>query len=148
MLTLAGAAGCGKTRLAVEVARAAVAEFADGVWWVDLTAAEAADQVVHAVVSTIGIAPPASGTAEDALLAYARDRRMLLVLDNCEQVLEPVARLVDDLLAAGEDVSVLATSREPLSVDARGGADHSPAGRRLRRPAPTCRRPSSCSSND
>ena len=117
LLTLVGAAGCRKTRLAIEVARAAVAEFPDGVWWVDLTAAETADQVVHAVVSTLGIAPSATGTAADVLLAYAGDRRMLLVLDNCEQVLEPVARLVDDLLTAGEDVSVLATSREPLSTD-------------------------------
>jgi len=117
LVTLTGAAGCGKTRLAVEVARAAVARFADGVWWVDLTATEAADQVVDAVVSTIGLAPSPSGTAQDALLAYARDRKMLLVLDNCEQVLDPVARLVDVLLAAGAGVSLLATSREPLSVD-------------------------------
>ena len=117
LVTLTGAAGCGKTRLAIEVSRAAVAQFTEGVWWVDLTATESGDQVVDAVVSTIGIAPPASGSAEDALLAYARDRKMLLVLDNCEQVLDPVAQLVDDLLAAGAGVSVLATSREPLSVD-------------------------------
>ena len=117
LITLVGAAGCGKTRLAVEVARASVPEFADGVWWVDLTAADTADQVVEAVVSAIGIAPSASGSALDELLTYARDRRLVLVLDNCEQVLEPTAKLVDALLAAGEDVSVLATSREPLGVD-------------------------------
>ncbi len=117
LITVVGSAGCGKTRLAVEVARASIPEFADGVWWVDLTAADTADQVVEAVVSAIGIAPSASGSAEEELLTYARARRMLLVLDNCEQALEPTAGLVDALLAAGEDVSVLATSREPLGVD-------------------------------
>lgn len=117
LVTIVGAAGCGKTRLSIEVARAAAADFPDGVWSVDLTAAQNAAQVVTTVTSTLGLALPVTGSARDALRTFGRDRRMLLLLDNCEHVLDPVAGMVDDLLDGGTELTVLATSREPLEVD-------------------------------
>jgi DNA-binding SARP family transcriptional activator len=116
LVTIVGAAGCGKTRLAVEVARAAAGDFPDGVWAVDLTAAHDA-QVVITITSALGLALPVTGSARDALRAFGRDRRMLLLLDNCEHVLDPVAGIVEDLLDDGAELAVLATSREPLEVD-------------------------------
>jgi predicted ATPase/DNA-binding SARP family transcriptional activator len=117
LLTVVGAAGCGKTRLALEIARTAADRFPDGVWAVDLTAAAAPEQVLTAVASALGLALPGAGTAADALRAFTRGRRMLLVLDNCEHLIDAVADLVDDLLVEGSELTVLATSREPLDVD-------------------------------
>ncbi len=113
-VTLAGAAGCGKTRLAVEAARHVADGFPDGVWFVDLTAATA-DRVPDTVSSAVEA--PAAGTSREALRAFTRGRRMLLVLDNCEHVLDAVAELVEDLLVDGSQLTVLATSREPLDID-------------------------------
>ena len=117
LVTVVGAAGCGKTRLAVEVARAVAPEFADGVWGVDLTAAQGDDQVVPTITSTLGLSVPNAGTSADALRSFTRGRRMLLMLDNCEHVLDAAAELVDDLLVDGTELAVLCTSREPLDVD-------------------------------
>jgi len=117
LVTIVGAAGCGKTRLALDAARAAAGAFPDGVWGVDLTGAGAAEQVVTTVTSALGLALPPTGSARDALRSFSRDRRMLLLLDNCEHVLDAVADLVDDLLVDGSELAVLATSRVPLDVD-------------------------------
>ena len=117
LVTIVGAAGCGKTRLSVDVARAAATEFPDGVWSVDLTAAQTAEQVVITVTSALGLTLSVTGSARDALRSFGRDRRMLLLLDNCEHVLDPVAGMVEDLLGDGGELAVLATSREPLDVD-------------------------------
>lgn len=123
LVTLAGAAGSGKTRVAVEVARAAAAAFPDGVWFVDLTAVSDPDLVLDVAVSTIGFAPSAGSTPLEDLRAYLRPRRMLLLLDNCEHVLPGVARIVEVALDAAVDsddpveCSILATSREPIGVD-------------------------------
>ena len=117
LVTVVGVAGCGKTRLAIDAAQGVAAAFPDGVWAVDLTAARDGDEVVATVTSALGLALPASGSARDALRSFSRDRRMLLLLDNCEHVLDAVADVVDDLLCNGSDLSVLATSREPLDVD-------------------------------
>ena len=117
LVTLVGAAGCGKTRLAVEAAAAGTDEFVDGIWFVDLTAAGRDAEVVDTVVSTLGLAPAPAGSPTDAVRMAVRDRRMLLVLDNCEHVLDGVAELVDALHVPGAELAILATSREPLQVD-------------------------------
>ena len=117
VITLVGAAGCGKTRLAVEAARAAAGAFPDGVWFVDLTAAVDAAGVLDAVTSVAAIAAPAIGSSQEALRAFAGWRRMLLVLDNAEHVLDAVANLVEDLVVEAPELAVLVTSREPLDVD-------------------------------
>ena len=117
LVTIVGAAGCGKTRLALDAARAAAGAFPDGVWGVDLSGAGDEGQVVTTVTSALGLALPPTGSARDALRSFSRDRRMLLLLDNCEHVLDPVAELVDDLLVDGSELAVLATSRVPLDVD-------------------------------
>jgi predicted ATPase/DNA-binding SARP family transcriptional activator len=116
LVTLVGAAGCGKTRLAVETARRAAPRFPDGVWFVDLTTATP-ERVLETVASTLEL--PATGSADpvDDLRRYTAARRMLLVLDNCEHVLDAVAELVDVLLVEESALVVLATSREPLEVD-------------------------------
>ena len=116
LCTLVGPAGCGKTRLAVEAARQAAPGYPDGAWFVDLTSASP-DRVLDTVASTLGL--PLSGPADptEALRRYTSARRMLVVLDNCEHVLDAAAELVDALLVGGSTLSVLATSREPLEVD-------------------------------
>ncbi|MBV9922550.1 MAG: winged helix-turn-helix domain-containing protein, partial [Pseudonocardia sp.] len=137
LVTVVGAAGCGKTRLALAAARTAAAHFPDGVWAIDLTAASAGEQVVATMTSALGLALPVTGSARDALRSFGRDRRMLLLLDNCEHLLDPAADIVDELLADSTELAVLATSRVPLDVDgeqvfpldplpvpAPGGGDH------------------------
>lgn len=116
LVTLVGAAGCGKTRLAIEVGRAGAPGFPDGIWAVDLTPAAGPEQVLSTLTSALGIALPGTGTTTDALRSFTRGRSMLLVLDNCEHVLDAVAELVDDLLVEGSELTVLTTSREPLDL--------------------------------
>ncbi|WP_433503554.1 BTAD domain-containing putative transcriptional regulator [Pseudonocardia halophobica] len=117
VLSLVGAAGCGKTRLAVEIAREAAPRIPGGVWFVDLTAAADADDVLSAISSALGYAPEETERPREALAGFLRARPMLLLLDNCEHVLDPVADLVDEWFLAPAELTVLATSREPLEVD-------------------------------
>lgn len=117
LVTLTGAAGTGKTRLAVEAARTVADAFPDGIWFVDLTPAQRAEQVADAVASALGAPVPPTGSRDDAVRMFTRDRRMLLLLDNCEQVLDEVAGIVERLLASGPELTVLLTSREALELD-------------------------------
>lgn len=118
LVTVAGSAGCGKTRLAIDVARSAATKFPDGVWFVDLTAVTSPDLVVDLVTSALGVPAPVVGTSMHALATFVRDRRMLLVLDNCEHVLAGVAEVIGVALEEGRECSVLATSREPVGLPA------------------------------
>ncbi|HEX6055735.1 MAG TPA: BTAD domain-containing putative transcriptional regulator [Intrasporangium sp.] len=114
LLTLTGAGGSGKTRLAIEAARRARPSYPDGVWFVDLATVGESLLVVGAVAEALRLE---SGEAPDpgqALVDQLRHRRLFIVLDNCEHLLAACARLVSAILAVCPGVVVLATSREPL----------------------------------
>jgi hypothetical protein len=122
VVTLVGPGGCGTTRLAIEVADDARGLFADGVWFVDLSAVadtdpDPAGQIADRIAATLGLDPGGRCTALAALRAFLADRSVLLLLDNCEQVVDGVAAGVDDVVEAAPAVVVLATSRQPLGVD-------------------------------
>ncbi len=113
LVTLTGVGGVGKTRLALGVGAAIAPDYADGCWLVDLAPVSDGSEVPVATASAIR----APVTDSDALVKYLSDRRMVIVLDNCEHIISDVADLVDALLEATTDVHVIATSREPLGLD-------------------------------
>ncbi|MET7716636.1 BTAD domain-containing putative transcriptional regulator [Streptomyces sp. NPDC005407] len=114
LLTLTGPGGCGKTRLALAVAARHVGAVRDGVWFVDLAALTDPRFVPDAVAAVLDIQLPPGDKTQAALVAQIAGRELLLVLDNCEHLVESCAALVSELLAHGEGVVVLATSRETL----------------------------------
>ena len=116
LVTLTGAGGAGKTRLAIEVAGQMVSEFPDGIWYADLAAISYAEVLPVAVARAMGLPDQPGRSITDTLLRYIRDRRLLIVMDNCEHLLEASAALVTDMLAACSRVTIMATSREPLLV--------------------------------
>ena len=116
LVTLTGPGGAGKTRLAGEVARQVVGRFADGVWLAELAAVRDPAQVSAAVAAALGIHDLPAVAAADALARALARRQLLLVLDNCEQVIGAAAEMCGRLLLGADDVRVLATSREPLRI--------------------------------
>ena len=116
LVTLAGPGGAGKTRLAGEVAKQVAGRFADGVWLAELAAVRDPAQVPAAVAAALGIHDLPVVAASDALAQALARRQLLLVLDNCEQVIGAVAEVCGRLLLGADDVRVLATSREPLRI--------------------------------
>ncbi|MFG2603437.1 BTAD domain-containing putative transcriptional regulator [Streptomyces sp. NPDC048514] len=114
LLTLTGAGGCGKTRLALAVAARRGDGFRDGAWFVDLAGLAEPDLVSEAVAAALGLHLPSSGGARDALIAQLGGRQLLLVLDNCEHLIDACAALASAVIAHCPDVFVLATSREAL----------------------------------
>ena len=118
LLTLVGSGGIGKTRLALEIARSFLKDFSDGVWLAELGSLSEPDLIVATVAQVLGVMP-VNGVLSDERVAQAvRGRSLLLVLDNCEHLIEAVARLVEQLLRASTTLTIIATSREPLLVDA------------------------------
>ena len=116
LLTITGVGGAGKTRLAAQVAADLVERWPDGVWWVELGSVSDSAHVADVVASTIGVlVEPVRGPLR-SLVVHARQRRMLICLDNCEQVLDGVAELADAVLRACPEVVIVTTSREPLGV--------------------------------
>jgi non-specific serine/threonine protein kinase len=120
LLTLTGPAGVGKTRLALRAAADAVgaagAAYPDGVWLVELAPLAEPALVPPTVAAAVGVREAPGRSAPAALAATLRRRRLLLVLDNCEHLVEACAELVDALLRACPGVTVLATSRQPLRL--------------------------------
>ncbi len=117
LLTLTGAGGCGKTRLALRAAGDFAANFRDGVWLVELAPVTDPDLVVTATAAALGIRGSTEQTLRDSLLAFLRSRQLLLVLDNCEHLIDTVATLAASILRSGHSIRLLATSREPLRID-------------------------------
>ncbi len=115
LVTLTGAGGAGKTRLAIEIAARLASEFANGAWYVDLAPTAYAEVVPVVVARALGL-PDQPGTSTlETLVRFVGDRQMLIVLDNCEHLLEATASLTVGLLAC-PGLTVLATSREPINV--------------------------------
>jgi non-specific serine/threonine protein kinase len=122
LLTLTGAGGCGKTRLALEVARALIrdapqgATYADGIWLVELAALSDGERVAQAVATVLGVREQAGHAPLDRLTAFLCPKQLLLLLDNCEHMLGACAALADALLRRCPRLTVLATSREALGI--------------------------------
>jgi len=117
MVTLTGPGGVGKTRLALEVARLLESEFRDGAWVVSLAATARAEHAASPIAQALGVAPLQGETPSEALERFLAPKRALLVLDNFEHLL-PAATLVSALVAGCDGLAVLATSREPLRLQA------------------------------
>src|SRR6266487_607198 len=116
ILTLVGPGGIGKTRLSLQVAADAMDDFGDGVWFVDLATVVDPRLVTHAVAHELGVQEEPAKPSLDALCANLRSRCLLLVLDNCEHLLDSCARLVNGLARSLPDVSFLCTGREALGI--------------------------------
>jgi predicted ATPase/class 3 adenylate cyclase/DNA-binding CsgD family transcriptional regulator len=116
VVTLTGAGGVGKTRLAVQVAAQLAGEFGDRVWYVDLAPITDPEVVPVAVARALGLPDQPGRSTMDTLLRFVRDRQMLVVLDNCEHLLDASAELVVALLGGAAKLTLLATSREAIGV--------------------------------
>jgi predicted ATPase/class 3 adenylate cyclase len=116
MLTLTGPGGTGKTRLALQLAANVLETFSNGVWLVELAPLTDPMLVTQTVASTLGVHEQPGRTILDALTDYMRAKNMLLILDNCEHLIEVGAKLADSLLRAAPRLKILATSREALGI--------------------------------
>ncbi|CAM4012474.1 ATP-binding protein [Smaragdicoccus niigatensis] len=116
LVTITGCGGMGKTTVALEVARRLESTFPDGIWLADLSGVRAMDALAPVIGRAIGMRDSVDKVADQALEEFLRDRNLLLVLDNCEHVLDDCADLADILLDAAPGLHVIATSREPLRI--------------------------------
>jgi predicted ATPase len=116
LLTLTGAGGSGKTRLALEVARDLVSIYPDGVWLVMLAGLSDGDLVPQPVATALQVSECPGQPLTDALVEASEDKELLLVLENCEHLVEAAANLVDTLLDSCPHLGVLTTSRESLGI--------------------------------
>lgn len=116
LLTLCGAGGIGKTRLSLELAAAVMADYPDGVWFVELAPVADTRLVPQVVASVLGVKEEADRPVAEALARHLESRHALLVLDNCEHLVQACAELARNLLQSSEHLAIVASSREPLHV--------------------------------
>jgi predicted ATPase/DNA-binding NarL/FixJ family response regulator len=116
LLTLTGAGGVGKSRLALEAARMLADDYPDGVHLIELGSLASPELVAHAVATVLGIVGQSGGSLLELVAEALRMRRLMLVLDNCEHLIGGCAEVVNHLLRACPGISVLTTSREPLGI--------------------------------
>jgi predicted ATPase/class 3 adenylate cyclase len=117
LVTLTGAGGVGKTRLALQVARGVSPRFGDGAWLCELAPVRDVAVVDDAVAAVFAVSAPAGLSTSEALVEFLRSKQLLLVLDNCEHVLEGTAALAGVLQRSCERLAILATSREGLGIE-------------------------------
>lgn len=117
LVTLTGPGGAGKTRLAREIGERVMASHPDGVWFVDLSSIRDGRLVPYMIAETLGVAEQPDLSITDAVNRYLHHRSLLLILDNCEHLLESTSELVRSLLAASPLLTILATSRERLGIE-------------------------------
>ena len=116
LVTLTGAGGCGKTRLALRVAEKLIPEFPDGVWLVELASLTEANQVDGAIAAIFQIKEQAGTTLLDILKIYLSDKQLLLLIDNCEHLISACSQISEALLKVAPDIKILCTSREALNI--------------------------------
>lgn len=126
LVTLLGPGGIGKTRLALHAAAHLIDDFPGGVWFIDLSGIREAELVSAAVAATLGARHEAGVDPHAALIEMIAERELLLLLDNCEQIVESVARFIAGLLPDAPGLRVLATSRAPLEVRGEQRVDIGP----------------------
>ena len=118
LVTLTGVGGVGKTRLALQVAAELLHGFVDGAWLCELAAAASGDELAQVVAIALGVAQRADMTLVESIIDLLRPRQMLIVLDNCEHLLDAAAELAEAILGGCAGVRILATSREGLGIGA------------------------------
>jgi predicted ATPase len=116
LVTLTAVGGAGKTRLALEVAGRALDAYPDGTWFIDLSPVKDGHLISRVFGSTLGVHEKPRQPMAETLIQHIGRRHLLLVVDNCEHVIEDCAGLVDSILRSCPGVALLATSREPLRV--------------------------------
>ena len=114
LVTVVGVGGIGKTRLALDIARAMVSELEDGVWWCELAPVGEVEAVVHSIGNVLGARQHPGRSMVESLAEFCRRRELLLVFDNCEHVLDAAGELVEALVNIAPRATVLATSREAI----------------------------------
>jgi predicted ATPase/class 3 adenylate cyclase len=116
LVTVVGTGGLGKTRLSLQVAADALDDFPDGVWLIELAPLADPKLVPQAVASALGIKEEAGSSVSQALVQHCADRRLLLILDNCEHLIDACAKLAAELLQSLPGIKMLASSRERLNI--------------------------------
>ena len=116
LVTLTGAGGCGKSRLALQAVADSLDAYPDGVWWVELAPVTDPALVAHSVMEAINLQDDPTRDVLDRLTGYLGDQQVLVTLDNCEHVIEAATRVGDALVSRCANLTVLATSREALNI--------------------------------
>ena len=116
LATLTGPGGIGKTRLALQAAREQLGQFRDGVWLIELAALADGSLIAQSIASTLGVREEVGRPLAETVGRFLRGRELLLVIDNCEHLIEPAARLTELLLREAASLRILATSREPFGI--------------------------------
>lgn len=116
LVTLVGAGGCGKTRLVCEVALKLVEDYKDGVWFVDLAPISDQDLVGREILEILAINEVPGQQITETLVSQLKDKKLLIILDNCEHMLKACAQIASKLCQSTSGVNILATSREALGV--------------------------------
>ena len=122
LVTLLGPGGIGKTRLALQAGADQIEQFTDGVWFVDLAPLHEASRIAQAIAAALGVREESGATPLHAVADHMRSRKLLLILDNLEQLLPDASSVIAELLAGAPGLHVLATSRGPLRL--RGEVEH------------------------
>jgi predicted ATPase/class 3 adenylate cyclase len=117
LLTLTGTGGCGKTRLSLQAAGESLERYADGAWWVELAPLSEPGLLAQTVATVLGLKEQPGTPVRQTLVEYLKDKRLLLLLDNCEHLLDGCATLADTLLRQCPRLTILASSREALGID-------------------------------
>lgn len=116
LLTVCGAGGTGKTRLAIEFASIYIDEFDNGIYFIELALFTNPEIIINEVCAVFNLKPEQGANALTALTNFLKDKKLLLVFDNCEHVLKKCAELINEILRSCEDARIITTSREPLGI--------------------------------